>query len=300
MILKKRDAEYERVTALEEMLKVDMTSDGRSRIVQAIARLKSDPTTRFATDLIDEYFDRCDDWLILHDLRLEISGQPVQINHLLLNTAMECFCIDSRYIEYGLMITADGLTHRSDGSDKKLVASPISKLARDTRLLSNLLSSSSFSMRRFFLKRAFTVKGHILTHSALRTSKPGLADKDNNIVIDRESLFSMIFKEPEYWHKLTTRTEAIHTIHKFGESLINLHKPCIARDLYDKCLILPEKHSLVDALFNQCSECGCTLDETTREQALQRMNHNNKPPISRVLCGGCLGAVWQDVHRVSL
>lgn len=87
---------------------------------------------------------------------------------------------------------------------------------------------------------------------------------------------------------------------KLAESLVNLHKPCICRDLYDRGIVMPGKHTIDDDLFTHCSKCGNSLDTAAHDRTIQRMSSAETKQKQKVLCAGCLGAVWQNVHMASL
>lgn len=231
MIVKHRDASAEVIQALE--IQATRTSDPVKRAAcrSAASRLRADPTSGYACDLIDVQCGQSTDWVVLHDLRLRVDGHAIQINHLLISRTLNFFCLDTRFIEYGLDLAKNGQCYIFDRLERKPVASPINKAARDTRKLSELIHHSGLLPRRFGFERRASVKAYVLTNPALRLGISGPLNDGNVGVHTSASVFSRLwktgFKQPGFIDCRVSSEE----LFRIGCDLCNLHEPSLSAKL---------------------------------------------------------------------
>lgn len=171
MIVKKRDAQFEVIRALDEQ--ADTTNDKlkRSACISAASRLRADSTTQRATEIIDFHFGQSEKWAVIHDLRLRIGGHAVQINHLLINNALRVVCIDSRFLSYGLELNSDGQCMAINSIETRAIASPLNKMAKDVRMMKGFLEGRDWTPTRFGIKQKPIVRGFVLTNPDITQGK---------------------------------------------------------------------------------------------------------------------------------
>lgn len=162
----------------------------------AAARLRADVTTQHATDLIDIQFGHSDEWAVIHDLRLRVGGHAVQISHVLINSALRVICLDTRFLDFGLDIDAQGRCVALNRHKSRTVASPLNKMAKDIRMIRTHLQDKAILPRHFWLTQRACVKGFVLTHPGLRL---GIAATSQNYpdvnVHSSSALFALLWKQ---------------------------------------------------------------------------------------------------------
>lgn len=188
MIVKKRDAQFEVIRALDEQ--ADITNDKlkRSACISAASRLRADTTSQRATELIDFHFGQSEKWAVIHDLRLRIGGHAVQINHVLINNALRVVCIDSRFITYGLEAKSDGQCVAMNSTENRIIASPLNKMAKDVRMMKGFLEGRDWEPTRFGIKQKPIVRGYVLTspditQSRYRSPSPDIGVFQSELII---------------------------------------------------------------------------------------------------------------------
>lgn len=99
--------------------------------------------------LIDLDYAESPNYLILHDLRLEVGGRLVQIDHLLINRWLNCIVLDSESYHCGIKITEEGdFLVRREGEDTfQGIPSPFQRNEQGISLLQEILSGVSLPSR---------------------------------------------------------------------------------------------------------------------------------------------------------
>jgi uncharacterized protein YehS (DUF1456 family) len=102
MILKNADDKSKRINKLQELLsksdkKLSRRIEQEMRIVRAEIRRDKD-----ASELIGLYFDRIENAVVLHDLRIEINQKIAHIDHLIISGNNRFYVLNTRYFTHGL------------------------------------------------------------------------------------------------------------------------------------------------------------------------------------------------------
>lgn len=91
---------------------------------------------------MDRHFRNSDDWAVLHDLRLELAGQVVYIEHLVLNSLLEGWVIAGGQFADGMLVRAGVPCGAYEGETLRAIRDPFLECERASQLLSQLLNSS--------------------------------------------------------------------------------------------------------------------------------------------------------------
>ena len=185
MIVKKRDAQFEVIRALDEQAELTNDKLKRSACISAASRLRADSTTQRATELIDFHFGQSEKWAVIHDLRLRIGGHAVQINHLLIDDALRVVCMDSRFLSYGIELGSDGQCMAMNSIETRVIASPLNKMAKDVRMMRGFLEGRDWSPSRFGMRQKPTVCGFVLTNPDIEQAKVSLTFSGYGCVPER-------------------------------------------------------------------------------------------------------------------
>lgn len=246
MIVKDRDARPELIKALE--LQAGNTSDSvkRTACKSAVSRLLADQTTGFATDQIDVQFSQSDDWAVIHDLRLRIAGHAVHVNHLLISSALNFFCLDTRFINFGLDMSSSGKCHVFDRHERKPIASPLTKAAKDARKLAELAKQERWSTTQFGIERKVAVRALVVTNPALRLGLAGKIDNTNIGVYPSSALFQLLWKTGFSNTGLLAKRLSAHALRDLAETIVSMHTPVYSPSLLKSdSLVTETTHQLL-------------------------------------------------------
>ena len=103
------------------------------------ARAADGFVTRVACDFIDARFAELSCWAVIHELRLCTGPRVVEIDHVLIDDTLGVVVLDTRFIGCGLYLSAQGRCETFDGTERRLVTSPLAKMSRDMRRLAEEL-----------------------------------------------------------------------------------------------------------------------------------------------------------------
>ena len=232
MIVKQRDAQRATIEELERSASNAGDTITRSACGSAAARLRSDVTTERAALLIDRQFGPSDEWAVIHDLRLKVGSHAVQINHVLINASLSIVCLDTRYINHGLLIDRQGACQASKNGESQPIASPLNKLAKDVRMLRSLLQQSDILPKRFCITRRATVSGHVLTYPGqrLQSELPDSAMKGIGLATS-DALLALLWKRDLRCSKLLGSSLSPYVLRQVAERLVARHTPVFSHAL---------------------------------------------------------------------
>lgn len=294
MIVKERDATKLKIARLESFESPDLDSIQRQGLRQAAARLRADNTSETACEYIDSYFSESQDWLIIHDLRLRHDTHVMQINHLLINSSLDFYVVDSRYIKHGLEFDENGRCWALSTEKSKPVASPLNKLNRDLRILRSILKDANNLPRFLGMTQPYSVQGFILTNPTLRSPKPPSEIQDTASVIAADMLFSTVWEKQQNW----LRSKINHTnptkLRDFVQTLLSLHVPSVSKTLLDENVSQSDVLHYEGEDTSHCAQCQKPVTAYIREQSFRRMD------ICRghVLCIDCQSAAQKQPRQI--
>lgn len=234
MIVKLRDARAETISRLEKTAIRTTDEVRKTACIGAAARLRDDSTTQEACDLIDHYFGESEDWAVIHDLRLRVGTHAFQLNHVLISNSLECVCLDTRFLKYGLMTDENGRCEAHSSHRRFLVASPMTKMERDSRMLSIRMGSSDVLPRHFGIGPRATVRGYILTNPALRSiaATPDDCGARNSVSVESaDGLFPLLWKRNLRWSQTRFERLTPDALLSIAERLATQHQSSFSQAL---------------------------------------------------------------------
>lgn len=233
MIVKQRDATLATIKKLE--VKAVQTSDTvkRSACTSAALRLRADPTSEKATELIDKQFADSEEWAVVHDLRLRVKGHALQINHMLVSSALCFVFVDTRFLSYGLKIGEAGQFHVFNKSESRRVASPINKMAKDVRIFRDHIQKLGVLPSRLGIVKRALHKGYILTDPSLRIDANAGSEADDIGVYPSDALFPMLWKKDLGANRLLSRNLSADDLYDLTAQIADLHTPAYSPSLLE-------------------------------------------------------------------
>lgn len=226
MLIKIRDANESRIEKLERMEASETDPTFRLKIQYAIASSRADSGMASACTFIDKQLADSPDWMLLHDLRLVCDKKIAHANHVLIDSALHFYWIDSRYFNDDLVISESGVFSVSSG----VIASPLEHLKTDLGVLSSILSNHTVVPNWPNQIVVPDISGFIITRSlsnnTLESDDPG-------------ELFPLVTQENFSQHVINSGgrrrfwegDDFDEAFHQVATALADLHYPLIDRDL---------------------------------------------------------------------
>ena len=229
MLLKSADSKDDLLAQLENLL-ANAPEDKRSKVKSELYALRAGiKGENEATYLINFDFEKRDNWVVLHDLRLEVQGRVAQIDHLLINRFLGCYVLESKHFNSGLKITEEGEFLRWSGYKKTYEGMP-SPLAQNERHISVLRDAfETLKMpERLGIKLKPSFHSFVLVSANARVDRPNSFDTSK--VIKADVLKATIDKDIDNWGALKLLGNAAKlvdqaTIYAIGRRLASMHVP---------------------------------------------------------------------------
>lgn len=241
------------------------TADDKSEAIALCEQLalSADPSTRkhIETDLrnlragikgesesaylIDFHFAENNNWMVLHDLRIEHGNQVAQIDHLLINRWMECYVLETKHFHAGLKINEEGEFERWNDYKKTFegMPSPIQQNERHIHVLQKLAETLELPTR-LGMTIPLNFKSLILVSSSARITRPKKFDTSQVMKADqlRDKLWKAIDDENPALLLLRSAAKLVesNTIEKVARQILVKHRP-IQIDHHAKYGIVKEK-----------------------------------------------------------
>lgn len=165
---------------------------------------------------------------MVHDLRLEVNGRVAQIDHLLINRALEVFVLETKTYGTGLSINEQGEFSTSFDEKKVGIPSPVEQNNRHVTVLRDALKQIGLPTR---LGIAIRPSFHplVLVSSKAVIERP----KSSRIALDS------IIKSDQFFSWYNAKLDetkvsdvvgilkvcSSNTIKELGEKLVALHRP---------------------------------------------------------------------------
>ena len=184
-------------------------------------------TEKQAAFEIDFYAAPSKNLVVIHDLRLEINGRIAQIDHVLMNRAMEVFVLETKTFSSGLSINERGEFSTIHDGKEIGIPSPVEQNERHISVLKD-------AFREIGLPKRMGITLQPSYHSVVLVSPKAIINRPKTTnfdasIIKLDQFFSW-YKEKmsEVSLKDTVGIFKIcsgETVKDLGERLVSLHKP---------------------------------------------------------------------------
>lgn len=158
MIVKKMDEYAAELATIERLLLSDPTPDVAAALQQErSAILGTLQHKRDAAYHLDFYFTATPDWVVIHDLRLEMGDETATFDHLLINRELDIYVIETKHYNTKVRINEDKEFFYYVDSRPMAVASPAVRNQQNIDFLSSYLLKNGLLPTRFGL----AIKPHL-------------------------------------------------------------------------------------------------------------------------------------------
>lgn len=233
MLIKAADDRSGDVAALQALLD-HPAATGRTRTLietelrNMRAGLKGEAEAAYE---IDFHHKASRNWAVIHDLRLEYQGRVAQIDHLLLNRAMDCWLCETKHFSEGVAINEQGEFTAFYGGRGFGVPSPIEQNRRHAAVLEALMKSSIVQLpTRLGIGIRPSIRSVVLVSKNARITRPKKAVDGLDYVIKADQLRKFIERdidETSAAAALLSMTKFIgtDTLESFAREVARLHRP---------------------------------------------------------------------------
>ncbi len=284
MLIKEKDPSDQAIQELEAITKIPgLAKDTMAKVEKELKTLKAG--NRGESDsayFIDFHYRSNQNWVVIHDLRIEYGGNVAQIDHVLITRFLEFYVLESKSYAYGLKITDRGEFLFRDGNRYVAMESPIEQTRRHVLVLQQLLKEESLLPKRLGISLPPTIKPFVLVSPKSTVVRPSHKTFNTDTVIKSDELFRQIKAgfDAESTASLLgsfTKVISVETLMELARQLVAYHKPA-SIDYYAKFGIKP---------ITQVQPQTIEPEATTANERLR--------PYSKYFCFKCNKPISQRV-----
>lgn len=228
MILKPREDRAVSIVALERLMAhPGATRHDIFRLRQQIdAIIHGDMSEGKAAYELDTHFGFNRNWMVIHDLRIEVHGQTAQIDHLLLGRCLDVWVLESKRLASGLKVLDNGECLTFRGGRPLAIDSPMEQNRRHVKILQRLFDSGAVPLPR---RLGITLKPKL--HSLVliaegRITRPKAPVPGIDSLIRTDLMFSHVDRASDKGSPLDlAKLVGCDTLEAIGQSLVSQHRP---------------------------------------------------------------------------
>lgn len=230
MIIKRMDSRKEDIEELSSLLKEELTANQRFLIERELRGMKNGSLgEEDAAYYIDFYYEKSNNWAVIHDLRLEHENLVAQIDHLLINRFFDIYVMESKNYSFGIKINEIGEFVAFYGKKPIGIESPIEQNGRHIHALDKFLRSHDFLPKRMGITIRPRFHNWILMSPKCVITRPPEKKFDTSGVIKADTLATKIDeavdKAPISDIATIGKICASATIEDFAKKLVSFHRP---------------------------------------------------------------------------
>ncbi|MEW5990820.1 MAG: nuclease-related domain-containing protein [Chloroflexota bacterium] len=235
-VLKEADSKQPNLDALAALLERSAL-DGRTRkrledeVWAVRAGIQGEREAAYAINF--EYADR-EGYIVIHDLRIERPGRAAQIDHLIINRALDVWVCETKAFSEGVKIDERGHWYRYGGRFAHGMESPVKQNERHLAVLRELFESGEVRLPR----RVVTIKPNLIPAVLIsnnaridipKSKRAASAIDGLDTVIKIEQLVETIHRSIDERNpvRLIAKVVSPATILAIGEQLVALHRPML-------------------------------------------------------------------------
>lgn len=229
MIIKQADDKQQQKNVLQALLahpKADAAT--KKRIEQEIkniqAGIKGEQEAAYEMQV---HYGDGQNWMVIHDLRIEHGGLVAQIDHLLINRLLEVWVCESKHFSEGIAINEHGEFSAFYGSKPYGVPSPIEQNNRHIVILQRLFDSGKVKLpTRLGFTMKPELKSLVLVSKNARITRPKVAIDGIQAIIKNDMLHKTISKSFDDVGPLgLAKVIGQDTLEVLGKEIVALHRP---------------------------------------------------------------------------
>lgn len=226
MILKQPDGKIPQIQALETLLS-SAPETVKPKIQKELhmlrAGIKGEQETMYH---IDFNLRDSENYVVIHDLRLEINGNVAQIDHLLIHRHMRVYSIETKHFHAGIKINDDGEFMQWNGYKKVYegIPSPIAQNQRHIRVLNEVFENCIALPKLLGLELNPSFHSRVVVNNDARIDRSKKFDSKE--LVKSEYLYESIKKDFEnVGIGARLKSASLEDIEDVARQLMVLHQP---------------------------------------------------------------------------
>ena len=240
MILKEKDPIDTNLEQLEKIIKLpNLPKEKLAKVEKEIKLLRAgNKGEQDSAYFIDFYYKDAQNWVVIHDLRLEYDSFVAQIDHLLINRFLDFYVLETKHYARGIKVTERGeflvLFQKHYISSE----SPIEQNQRHIKVLEGLLSGENLLPKRLGFSLQPNFLPYILVSPKSRVIRPKAKDFNTDMLIKADEFYKQTQDNINNKSLITSvgsmaKIISQDSLKEIGEQLVSYHKP-IKIDYYNK------------------------------------------------------------------
>jgi ribosomal protein L37AE/L43A len=232
MIIKHKDNNQASIDYLSDLLERDIADDRKCLIQRELQSLYcGDSGEQAAAYQLDVALKDSENWLLIHDLRIEHDGDEARIDSLLLGRMLDIYVIESRNFSGDVTVSDMGDFSCSYQGNFYSVTSPIAQNLHHITLLDKFLRDKQLLPKRLGLVLQPHFHSIVLMSNESHLTKPKKGHFDCSAVMTVERFlgrFKYELDKKDETTDITSMAKVISTdsLKRFAEKLVLNHKPC--------------------------------------------------------------------------
>lgn len=225
MILKNKDPRTADIAELNRLLALPLEQRQRSLVQQELRVLQAgEKNEENAAYFLDFHLKDSQNWVVIHDLRIEHRGKVAQIDHLVINRFLYTFVLESKSYCFGVKITPEGEFLRWDGKAYRGIESPVEQNNRHIFALEQSIKDRALAPTRLGMTIPISFQNVVLISPKARIDRAGTDNAAS--VIKADAFWTHAQKEVDKISIFEVgKIVSSETLKEFGERLIKLHRP---------------------------------------------------------------------------
>lgn len=290
MILKNMDEHSAELATIERLLLAEPADTVSRALKQDRATiLNSLKHQRDSAYHLDFYFKESRDWVVLHDLRLEMGENVAQIDHLLINRQLDIYVVESRFYNSDIKIDDKGDFHCLYNKKPVIMSSPVARNLRHIDFLHQYLGQNGLLPTRLGLTIKPRYHNIVLVSPTSRVTRPNDAGDSFPEVVAADR-FLNAFKRAQHEYPLTdfvnlARQLTPEALHGMAARLAQRHFP--------RSIDFAERYGLKHGEYSEevedCGEsCRCSMCQKRITSRVARYCYTNREMFAgKVYCFSC-------------
>lgn len=300
MIIKPADDRQDQIKILNDLMTHPAAnSETKKRIEREIKNIQAGirGEEEAAYEMKVRYGDS-KNWMIIHDLRIEHKGLVAQIDHLIINRALEIWVCESKHFSEGVAINEHGEFSAFFGSKPYGVPSPIEQNNRHILILQRLFDSGVIKLPT---RLGFSIRPNlnslVLVSKRARISRPKAKVAGIEVVIKNDQLAAVIEKTMSEANPLIiAKVVGAETVETLAKDLVKLHKP-IQVDWKAKFGIVDKSDLTISAAAPQSPEVATATVAPAADSPESGSSEVEHKPKQKLVCHGCSAPVAYNVAK---
>ncbi len=227
MLLKSKDSREDDIKELNFLLTLGLTAKQRSLVELELKCLQSgERNEQNSAYFLDFSYKNSQNWVLIHDLRIEHRGRVAQIDHLLINRFMDVYVLESKNYYYGIKVDASGDFLVWNGKGYQAIESPIQQNARHIQVLQSSVADRNIGPTRLGFAIPINYRNVVLLSPTSKVMRPEKAPFDLSAIQKADAFVSYVDKVMDKKSLLEApKLIGCDTLKDFGEKLARLHRP---------------------------------------------------------------------------